>query len=209
MAFAMLIVMYQNLYPKYSFLSCPCTVLVKCPVRFYSIFDEIGENVDGKMYFYHRSHCSTTTIESNGSLFSSLAPANGYAQKNCAERFSALNIQGQSCSQSPRYPYPAERDSLDKVNAGSGNEIDQLGPSTGGNCPLFLTDCNYVVLYHGCQVNNLKTNNPKKEKKKKIIFNGPERVGLNSSSVANMKASSDSSTTYLIFFRWLPVKTCS
>ena len=85
-------VMYRNLYPKSSFRSCPYTVLVKCPVRFYRIFDEIGQNVDGKMYFYHRSHCSTTTIESNGSLFSSLAPAKGYAQKNCAERFSALNV---------------------------------------------------------------------------------------------------------------------
>ena len=84
--------MYRNLYPKSSFRSCPYTVLVKCPVRFYSIFDEIGQNVDGKMYFYHRSHCSTTTTESNGSLFSSLAPANGYAQKNCAERFSALKL---------------------------------------------------------------------------------------------------------------------
>ena len=90
-------------------------VLIKCPVRFYSIFNEIGQNVDGKMYFYH------------GSLFSSLAPANGYAQKNCAERFSALNVavfsvSFQSRSQSPRYPYPAERP-LDKSNAGSGNEI--------------------------------------------------------------------------------------
>ena len=84
--------MYRNLYPKSSFRSCPYTVLVKCPVRFYRIFDEIGQNVDGKMYFYHRSHCSTTTIESNGSLFSSLAPVKGYAQKNCAERFSALNV---------------------------------------------------------------------------------------------------------------------
>ena len=64
----------RNLYPKSSFCSCPYTVLVKCPVRFYSIFDEIGQNVDGKMYFYYRSHCSTTTTESNGSLFSSLAP---------------------------------------------------------------------------------------------------------------------------------------
>ena len=42
------------------------------------------------MYFYHKSHCSTKTTESNGSVFSSLAPANGYAQKNCTERFSAL-----------------------------------------------------------------------------------------------------------------------
>ena len=86
--------MYRNLYPKSSFFACPYTVLVKRPVRFYSIFDEIGQNVDGKMYFYHRSHCSTTTTESNGSrhgsLFGSLAPAKGYAQKNCAERFSAL-----------------------------------------------------------------------------------------------------------------------
>ena len=81
----------RNLYPKSSFCSCPYTVLVKCSVRFYSIFDEIGQNVDGKMYFYHRSHCSTTTTESNGSLLSSLAPAKGYAQNNCAERFSALN----------------------------------------------------------------------------------------------------------------------
>ena len=86
--------MYRNLYPKSSFPSCPYTVLVKCPVRFYSIFDEIGQNVDGKMYFYHSSHCSTTTTESNGSLFTSLAPAKGYAQKNCAERFSALKVLG-------------------------------------------------------------------------------------------------------------------
>ena len=90
--FAVFIVMCRNLYPKSSFRSCPYTVLVKFPVRFYSIFDEIGQNVDGKMYFYHKSHCSTTTTESNGSLFSSLAPANGCAQKNCAERFSALKL---------------------------------------------------------------------------------------------------------------------
>ena len=51
--------MYRNLYRKSSFRSCPHTVLVKCPVRFYSIFDEIGQNVDGNMYFYHKSHCST------------------------------------------------------------------------------------------------------------------------------------------------------
>ena len=86
------VVMYRNLYPKSSFRSCPYTVLVKCPVRFYSIFDEIGQNVDGKMYFYHKSHCSTTITESNYSLFSSLAPANACAQKNCAERFSALKL---------------------------------------------------------------------------------------------------------------------
>ena len=63
------IVMYRirNLYRKSSLRSCPYTVLVKCPVRFYNIFDEIGQNVDGKMYFYHKSHCSTTTTESNGS----------------------------------------------------------------------------------------------------------------------------------------------
>ena len=92
---------YRNLYRKSSFRSCPYTVLVKCPVQFYSIFDEIGQKVDGKMYFYHscyhKSNCSTTTTESkgsdNGSVFSALAPANGYAQKtDCAERFSALNI---------------------------------------------------------------------------------------------------------------------
>ena len=53
------IVMYRNLDRKSSFRSCPYTVLVKCPVRFYSIFDEIGQNVDGKMHFYHKSHCST------------------------------------------------------------------------------------------------------------------------------------------------------
>ena len=93
--FVVFIVMYRNLYPKCSFRSCPYTVLVKCQVRFYRIFDEIGQNVDGKMYFYHKSHCSTTTTESNGSLFSSLAPANGYAQKNCAERFSAPGGRGQ------------------------------------------------------------------------------------------------------------------
>ena len=51
--------MYRNLYRKSSFRSCTYTVLVTCPVRFYSIFDEIGQNVDGKMYFYHKSHCST------------------------------------------------------------------------------------------------------------------------------------------------------
>ena len=33
--------------------------------------------------------------QSNSSVFTSVAPANGYAQKNCAKRFSALNIQGQ------------------------------------------------------------------------------------------------------------------
>ena len=96
--------MYRNLYPKSSFPSCPYTVLVNCPVRFYSIFDEIGQNVDGKMYFYHRSHCSTTTTESNGSLFSSLAPAKGYAQKNCAERFSALKGSPGHQGGEPRAP---------------------------------------------------------------------------------------------------------
>ena len=88
-----LIVMYRNLYPKSSFCFCPYTVLVKCPVRFYSIFDEIGQNVDGKMYFYHRSHCSTTTTESiERQPFQFTCAREGYARKNCAERFSALNI---------------------------------------------------------------------------------------------------------------------
>ena len=61
--FAVFIVMYRNLYPKSSFRSCPYTVLVKCPGQFYSIFDEIGQNVGDKMYFYHKSHCSTTPTE--------------------------------------------------------------------------------------------------------------------------------------------------
>ena len=93
----------RNLYRKSSFRSCPYTVLVKCPVRFYSIFGEIGQNVDGKMYFYHKSHCLPTTTESpNGSVFSSLGPASGYAQKNCAERFSALKAPLGSSDTLPR-----------------------------------------------------------------------------------------------------------
>ena len=123
--FVVFIVMYRNLYPKCSFRSCPYTVLVKCQVRFYRIFDEIGQNVDGKMYFYHKSHCSTTTTESNGSLFSSLAPANGYAQKNCAERFSAPGGRGQlhPRSQSLRsFGQRLDRSTIKKKRWGSGDE---------------------------------------------------------------------------------------
>ena len=73
------IVMYRNLYRKSSFPSCPYTVLVKCPVRFYCIFDEIGQNIDGRMYFYHKSHCSIERQRFQ-LIHGSLAPANAYAQ---------------------------------------------------------------------------------------------------------------------------------
>ena len=83
-----------NLYCKSSFRSCPYMVLVKCPVRFYSIFHEIGQNVDDKCIFTTKATAQQYRIERNGSVFNSPAPANAYAQKNCAERFSALNVGG-------------------------------------------------------------------------------------------------------------------
>ena len=44
-----------------------------------------------KCIFTTKATAQQYRIEPNGSVFNSLAPANGYAQKNCAERFSALN----------------------------------------------------------------------------------------------------------------------
>ena len=43
-----------------------------------------------KCIFTTKATAQQYRIEPNGSVFNSLAPANGYAQKNCAERFSAL-----------------------------------------------------------------------------------------------------------------------
>ena len=45
-----------------------------------------------KCIFTTKATAQQYRIEPNGSVFNSLAPANGYAQKNCAERFSALNM---------------------------------------------------------------------------------------------------------------------
>ena len=43
-----------------------------------------------KCIFTTKATVQQYRIEPNGSVFNSLAPAKGYAQKNCAERFSAL-----------------------------------------------------------------------------------------------------------------------
>ena len=43
-----------------------------------------------KCIFTTKATAQQYRIEPNGSVFNSLAPANGYAQKNCAECFSAL-----------------------------------------------------------------------------------------------------------------------
>ena len=73
--------MYRNLYPKFSFRSCLYTVLVKCPVRFYSIFDEIGQNVDGKMYFSTAVTTKATAQQRQQNRTAAFSVrANGYAQ---------------------------------------------------------------------------------------------------------------------------------
>ena len=59
-----------------------------------------------------------------------------------------------------------------------------------------------ALLYHGRQVQERSKNKQTKRKVRRLFL-----PGFNSSSAANIKASSDSSTSYLIFFRWLPVKT--
>ena len=43
-----------------------------------------------KCIFTTKATAQQYRIEPNGSVFNSLAPANGYAQKICAEQFSAL-----------------------------------------------------------------------------------------------------------------------
>ena len=89
-----IVVMYRNLNRKSSFRSCPYTVLVKCPVRFYSIFDEIGQKVDGKIYFYHKTHCSTIQQNRTAAFSVYLRPRTDMRRK-IAQNVFPLWIHGQ------------------------------------------------------------------------------------------------------------------
>ena len=81
------------------------------PVRLSSIFNETGQNVDSDVFFLPQKATCDSPCDSISSAFADysspnlvprtfpymgtrlLEPGSGYAQKPCAERFSALNSE--------------------------------------------------------------------------------------------------------------------